>query len=130
MPAYGTLAQPPALYAGDSYLAFNAEAPVSGTLSERVAISSYPDGNPSYCSVEFSFTVAPTGSWEIDIQEADTDIQSYYLGALGGPVTQVDANNVWRVDLNAPVTAKFLAIYVKVAPTYNGGFMTVKVTKQ
>ena len=130
MPAYQALAQPSALYPGDSYNVWSAEAPISGKASERVAISSYPDGNPSYCSVELSFTVAPTGGWEIDIQESDTDSDSFFQGSLGGAITQVNANNTWRVDLNAPVTSKFLRLYMKTAPTYNGGKLTASISKQ
>ena len=127
MPAYQALTLPPALYKGDSYKVWSAEAPVSGAASERIAVGPSPDGAPPYLSVEITFSVTPTVAMEIDIQESDTDVDSDFIGSLGGAIVSLGTT---RVDLNNPVTAQFLRLKMVTAPTYNGGLITAKITRQ
>lgn len=135
MPAYKTLTLPPAPFKQDSTVVWNAENPASATASERIAVTPAADGNPPYFSVDVVFSTNPS-TYEIDIQEADTDVDADYIGALGGALTtatlQSDGTYRIRVDLNAPVTALFLRLYMKTAPTYTTGSPTVtaKITRQ
>jgi hypothetical protein len=135
MPAYGTLTLPPAPFKQDSTVVWNAENPASATASERIAVTVAPDGAPPYFSVDIIFSSNPA-TFEIDIQESDTDVDADYQGKLGGAVTtatlQSDGTYRNRVDLNNPVTALFLRAYMATAPTYMTGApkVTVKITRQ
>ena len=134
MPLYDTSLLPTALFKQDSSLVWNAENPASATASERIAVVADP-ASPPYYSVDVIFSTNPA-TYEIDIQEADYDSDADYIGSLGGALTtatlQGDGTYRIRVDLNNPVTALFLRLYMKTAPTYMTGApkVTAKITRQ
>ena len=132
MPAYNFLVPPPAIETNESYLVWNADTPASGTLSQQVALARSRGGYPPAASVEVIFSASP-GAFEIDVQEADTDLASNYVGALGGALTTatLGANGTYvvRIDLN-PVTARFLSLLMKTAPTWTSLTVTARIVRQ
>lgn len=86
------------------------------------------DGGPSpMVCIEGRFSGAP-GAFEVDIQEADTDADAFYILPTNSAykVTVVTANNVFRVDLS-PTGGKFLRV-VLVSRT-NAVSFTCKATR-
>lgn len=128
MPAYNTLNPPPALYPSDIGLAFNAEKPASGSLSQQYAMPSFQGESVGAVSVEVSFAAAP-GAFEFDVYESDTDTQNNYLPVpVAAVINAVSANNVARVDL-APFVGSFIAIKC-VTQNANAVNATVKITRK
>ena len=83
---------------------------------------------PPMVTVEIRFSAAP-GTFEVDIQEADTDADAFYVlpTATAYTVNTVNATTqVVRVDLS-PTGGKFMRLYVKTLT--NAVNMTAKVTR-
>lgn len=128
MPAYNTLNPPTALYPGDSGLAFNAEQPATGELSQQFAIAPYQGNSPASVSVEVAFAGAP-GAFSLQVWEADTDILADYIEVpAAGGVTTVNGNNVARVDLS-PFLGAFIAIAC-IGAAANPVNLTCKITRK
>jgi hypothetical protein len=127
MPAYQTTGSITALYPGDQVLAFNAEKPASGTLSQQFAIA--PNNvDPPSVNIEVLFAGAP-GAFEFDVYEADTDVSTNYRQVpVSGAISAVDANNGARLDLS-PFTGTFIAIFCK-TQNANSVNATVKITRR
>ena len=112
MPAYSNTQVATQLNPGDVELAFSAEQPVTGELSQQFAIGPSAASDVPGVSVVLTFSGAP-GAFEYDIYEADSDVPTQYLQVpAGGAITTVNANNVARVDLQ-PFLGAFVAIYCK-----------------
>jgi hypothetical protein len=136
MPAYGTLANNPALYQGDSFLVFNAEAVVAGEYSQQVALPVNQPSGTKGVRVVIDASAAP-GAGEFYVMEADNDAagDSDYVqvpsgGDLAfGSVTSGPngAGTRWTTDL-IPVAGQNLCIYVKTKPS-NAVTITARVTR-
>jgi hypothetical protein len=127
MPPYGSL-PPTALYPGDSALAFNAEKPNSGVMSQAFAISPSPGAQAPSVSIEVDFAAAP-GAFEFDIYESDTDVSTKYIGVPAAMIiNSVNASNHAKVDL-APFLGTFIAILSKIQNA-NAVNATVKITRR
>jgi hypothetical protein len=85
------------------------ETPAIGTASIAVCLSPSEANSPPMVCVEGVFSGAP-GTFEVDIQEADTDADAFYIlpSAAAYKVTAVvAASNAFRVDLS-PTGGKFM----------------------
>ena len=129
MPAYNTLNPPTALYPGDSGLAFTAEQPPSGTLSQQFAIAPGQSGEEPIIGVEVQFSGAP-GAFEFDVYESDVDAQAGYLPCpTAVSITTVDATKFKaRADI-ATFVGSFIAIYCK-TQNANAVNATVRITRR
>jgi hypothetical protein len=125
MPTYPGTGQATLLNTNSQVLLFNNEREVGGGNAsiavqlERQKSAFYPFG----ASYEISFGGAP-GTFEIDIQNADTDADKYYVTM--NQVTAVNANNVARVELPSSYM-KYTR--VKVVTLTNDVTVTVRVTR-
>ncbi len=111
MPAYPGSALAALINTNTQKVLFDNEAVAAGTASvafmlERQKSASYPLG----FAVEVSFSGAP-GTFEVDVQGAETDKASNYV-QLGTGLTAVNANNVARFEGNA-FYPKFVRVLVK-----------------
>ena len=109
MPAYNTV---PAIgiYYGDTQNVWSAETPSTSTASQQVALPPNPDGGIYSISAEIQFSGAP-GTFEVDLQTADTDTDHAYVTVPGyGVINQVNANNWTRAEVS--VKAKFARLYL------------------
>jgi hypothetical protein len=98
-----TVALPVALYPGDSVLLWNAEhvqpsvaeASIAFTLPQATGV-----GTLAAVVFELLFGGAP-GSFEMDIQEADTDADAFYIMPTPAAykITAVNANQIARSDI-------------------------------
>ena len=88
----------------------------SGTAGDRMALTQNQDGSARQVSAEVSFSATP-GAFEIDIQEADTDIAGAYNNlAAGGTMTtasQGSGTGLFYARTEATVKAKFVRLVVK-----------------
>ncbi len=125
MPAYGTI-PPPALYPGDSGVAFNAEQPASGVASQAFALGNVWENYPQSISMEVQFAGVP-GAFEFDIQTADTDTANAYNTEANGTLTTVNAGNWGRVELTG-IKAKFARVLCK-TQNANAVNATVKLNR-
>lgn len=127
MPAYGTR-NPQAIYPGDlPTVLWSAEAPATGTTSLAVALFLDPNiGNAAKLSVEVSFSAAP-GAFEIDIQDADTDVDAAYIAIPNAIINAVNAGNFARFELS-PFVGRFVRLLMKTQPA-NAVNTTAKVTR-
>lgn len=105
------------------------EEVAQGTASLAVNIADGAPGNgPPMICVEIHFDSTP-GVFEIDIQEADTDADAFYITptAAAYTVTTVNATtfNV-RVDLS-PTGGKFMRLFMKTEP--NDSDVWAKITR-
>jgi hypothetical protein len=87
---------------------------------ERISHSSYPWG----VSVQVIFSATP-GTFEIDVQTSDTDVDGTYV-SQSATITTVNAGFVGRVEL-VNFWAKFLRVNFKTFP--NSVTATVLVTR-
>jgi hypothetical protein len=124
MPAFDSLANPPAIYPGDSYLAWNNEAPAVGSLSQEVAIAPVPGSTGNSLAIEIAFSAAP-GVFEIDLMTADTDVSTDYSQKT--VINGVDANNVARAEVSG-VVASFAAL--QLVALANAVNITAKITSR
>lgn len=127
MPAYNTLNPPTALYPGDTGLAFNAEQPATGELSQQFALAPYQGNSPAAISIEVSFSGVP-GAFQFQIWEADTDNLNDYIEVGSDAITTVNGNNVARLDINE-FLGTFIAISC-VAANANAVNATVKISRK
>lgn len=128
MPAYNTLNPPTALYPGDSGLAFNAEQPATGELSQQFALAPFQGNSPAAVSVEIVFAANP-GAFQLQVWESDTDTLNDYIEvSAAGAVTTVNWNFVARVDLS-PFLGAFIAIAC-IAAAGNAVNLTCKITRK
>ncbi len=136
--------QAPSIMPGDTVFAFGtatdannrvsdqnvtAEAPVSGTASIAVCLSgAQMSSPPPMVTVELNFASTP-GVAEVDIQEADTDGDAFYITPTNSAYTIVPTTTapfITRVDLS-PTGGKFLRLYVKTSP--NTAKLIAKITR-
>jgi hypothetical protein len=126
MPNYNT--QPiKAVYPGDQEFLFNTEQPSAGTASQQVCLANAPNATSlPGVAVEISFSAAP-GAFNVQVQEADTDIDAAYITIpTTGTITAVSANNFARVEFPTLKT-KFLRILL--SSRTNAVNLTAKVTR-
>jgi hypothetical protein len=90
------------------------ETILAGIASVSVALTS-PCGGPSpMVCIEIAFSAAP-GTFEIDIQEADTNADAAFITPTNVAYTVtavITATNRARVDLS-PTGGKFIRVFVK-----------------
>lgn len=119
---------------GDTGLAWAAETPLVATASQAFGIN--PGGTPfgssaQSVSVEVFFNAAP-GTFSIQIQTADTDVDSAYQSeAFGGNtpgVINAATNNYARVELS-PIKAKFIRLLMATAPSNASISTTAKISR-
>jgi len=106
MPAYSNALPPSTIWPGDSAQVWNAEQPTPGSggasASSRLAIGT--SGTPAGFSVTGFFSGAP-GSFEIDVQVSDVDVDTQYQTVANGNITTVDAtNNTFHFDGSSVLT--------------------------
>ncbi len=104
------------------------ETPLAGTASIAVALPARDSGAVPLISFEGIFSGAP-GSFEVDIQEADTDADAFYITptAAAYTVTAVNATTqAFRVDLS-PTGGKFMRAVLKTRA--NAVTFILKVTR-
>lgn len=89
------------------------ETILAGAASQRVAIAVGSEAKYAPAvTAEILFSGAP-GTFEVDLQEADTDADAAYITLpTGGTLTSVNANNIGRFDL-IPVAGHFLRFFMK-----------------
>lgn len=124
MPAYSTSSAVVALSVGDQGLSFNAETFAAPQAGQQFAVAKNPTA-PGLCFVgmEVDLPTAP-GTFEVDLQEADTDTDAAYQTV--GSVTTVNAAGWNRGDFQ--VAGRFVRAYLK--SLQNAGNLTVKITQR
>jgi hypothetical protein len=83
---------------------------------------------PPMVTVELRFSGAP-GAFEVDIQEADTDADAFYITPSNAAYTVtavVAATGIFRVDLS-PTGGKFMRLFMKTLT--NGVNCRAKITR-
>ena len=130
MPAYNSLPYVPAIYTGNSFTLFSAESTATITTSQQVALGPDPGSSHTACVVEGFFSGDP-GSFEADIQFADTDADAYYIApSTGGKITTTTGSPNWHFSYqyDAPGT---LGCFVRALMKTNGNTvnLTLKVTR-
>lgn len=104
------------------------ETILAGVPSLAVNLQSQAGDPPPAVCVEIRFSAAP-GTFEIDIQEADTDADGFYItpSAAAYTVSAVNATTqAARVDLS-PTGGKFLRVFIKTLT--NAVNVSVKITR-
>lgn len=114
------------LRAGEYVTLLNAAAVVTNQASIAVQIERIKSGffYPIGLSLEFQFSGAP-GSFEIDIQTADTDQDAFYV-KNSSITTGLNSSNVGRIELTA-----FWALYARIfiASLTNPVSLTARFTR-
>ncbi len=102
----------------------------AGTASIAVSLVGGVDSHgPMSFSVQVQFDSAP-GTFEIDVQEADTEADAFYITMSGAAYTISAVNatkNIARADFSAPGGAKFMRVFVKTLT--NDADLIVKFTR-
>jgi hypothetical protein len=103
------------------------ESPAAPQASVAVMLPASEQGAPPMVSLEIRFSGAP-GAFNIQIQEADTDADAFYVTPSNGAytITAVSANNIARVDLS-PTGGKFLRVLL--SSRTNAVSLTAKFTR-
>ena len=135
MPLYNTLSPPPALYQGDSFLVFKADALLVGQSSQQVTLPPNWSVGQAGIRVELDFNQNP-GAYEIDVVESSADqngIAGYNGVPTGGAMTTVitgpnGASTRQTTDL-IPVAGQFVALFVKTLPANGGTTYTARITR-
>ncbi len=137
MPAYNFLTNCPALYPGDSFLVFNAEAVLVGEYSQQVALPPIIGSGNKGVRVVIDASAAP-GAGEFYVMEADNDAAGsadYVQVPSGGDLAFGNvtagpngAGTRWTTDL-IPVAGQNLALYCKTPPSNGGIKITARVTR-
>jgi hypothetical protein len=104
-----------ALAPGQSTQVWNAETPTPGNgtsaASQQVSIS-VVNGPSTGFNAQGYFSGAP-GTFEIDVQTADTDSDTAYQTVNNGAVTTVDGvNQTWRLDCGT-CNARFVRLLMR-----------------
>lgn len=113
---------------GDSGYSWNAETPASLSAGQQFALN--PGGIPmvaggQWISAELAFSGDP-GTFEVDIQTADTDTENaYQTEPIAGTITSV-TNGYARVELE--IKAKYVRGYMKTKPS-NAVSTTLKISR-
>ena len=119
MPAYSNTFPPSSSASSESVQVWTSADGnlVSGTKTQRVAITPRPDGLPLKLAVRVSFGGAP-GVISLQLQTSDTDVDTDY-NSEGSPIAAVNASNVARLELPTVVArfARLLATTVTNAVT-------------
>lgn len=91
----------------------NDETILAGTASIAVCLNPVDAAPLPMVCIELHFSAAP-GAFELDIQEADTDADAWYITPSNSAytVTAVNSNNNARVDL-APTGGRFMRVFMK-----------------
>lgn len=104
------------------------ESPAAGTASIAITLPARDGSAVPMVSFEGFFSGAP-GTFEIDIQEADTDADALYIlpSAAAYTVSAVNATTqAFRVDLN-PTGGRFMRVLLKTRT--NAVSLVVKATR-
>ncbi len=108
-----TSTTPPIPPLDDSNITYE-EVP-AGTASIAVSLAGGVDSHgPAAVAVQIQFDSAP-GTFEIDVQEADTDADAFYvtMSATAYQITSVNATTfIARADFS-PTGGKFMRLFVK-----------------
>jgi hypothetical protein len=135
MPVYNSQLPPPFLgrdFPLNNFLVFKAETLLTGEFSQQLQI---PTGlSAKGVRVELDFSANP-GAYEIDVMEADTDLngpQEYQQVPSGGQLNTVTvgpngANTHQSSDL-IPVAGQFVCLYVRTAPA-NAVTATARISR-
>jgi hypothetical protein len=110
-------------------VAFEAAPAVASQASIAVNLQPTEGASPPpMVTVEIRYNGAPGASEQIEIQEADTDADAWFITPTNAAytVTSFNANNVARVDLS-PTGGKFMR--VKRTKGANAVGCTVKITR-
>ena len=136
-PTYNFLLNPPALYQGDSYLAFNNEVVTAQEYSQQIALPVNQPSGTKGVRVVIDASAAP-GAGEFLVLEADNDAagdSDYVQVPAGGDLTFANitsgpngAGTRWTTDL-IPVAGQMLCIYCKTAPSNAGIKITARVVR-
>ena len=135
MPSYNAFTNAPALYPGDSFLVFKAEALTTGQMSQQVALPTNWASGAKGVRVEIDFNANP-GAYELDVMECDSDqngSSEYQQVPTGGSLTTVTTGpngaSTHQSSDQIPVAGQMLAIYVKAQPANGSITATVRVTR-
>lgn len=114
MPQYNAMSAS-GLWPGDSFVLVNTGDVIQGATpyaSQQFALG-YKDGQ-SGARLRFrgSFSGAP-GAFEVDIQEADSDVANNYSTVAGATAVAVDANNNFYIDVIDGAVGPFFRANVK-----------------
>jgi hypothetical protein len=125
MPGYAGTGQAKLLYENRQAYLFQNETVANGTASiayqlRRERGAYYPWG----MSLEFTFGAAP-GTFEVDVQTADTDDNTHYV-TLATLTNGLNSSNVGRIELPS-FWAKF--VRVQVVTLTNAVAITVLLTR-
>lgn len=121
MPAYGAVASPVALYAGDEVTLWNAESPAAGTSSIAVSLAAHAGSpSPAELAISISYGSAPTA--QIQVQGANDDADASYTSG-GLPSSANTSPDL----LQFSARAQFLR--VNLVSQSGGGAITVKVRR-
>lgn len=111
-PVAGVISLFPGYPPGTSPKLFNAEQPAVPQAGQQVAIGPGATSQDVNLSVEGFFSGAP-GTFELDVQTADTDSDQFYENVPGaGVIIAVDSNNHFRAEL-PNIVAKFARPYLR-----------------
>lgn len=105
---------------------WNAERPLTNAVSSAVCVARMLDNSVPGLSLEISFSALP-GAFEIDIQEADTDVDAAYIAIPNAIINAVNAGNYARFDLS-PFQGKFVRAFMK-TQSANAVNVTAKFTR-
>lgn len=120
MPAYNAQNPPNSIYPGDVALAFNSEAPATGSSSQQFALPSYGGFPENGRTIRWQtlFGTAPA-SVNIALQTAMNDVDAQYATIDSSTATSGEARTV------SGVRAKF--IRAKVTAISGGSGVTVQI---
>lgn len=94
------------LYPGQSGLSFDAETPTAPQAGKAFCIAALgPGSQPKSVNLEIAFSADP-GAFQVDLQEADTDVDAAYVTISGASLTAVNSGFYARVD-KIPASARF-----------------------
>jgi hypothetical protein len=115
MSAYGTLS-PTAIYPGDVITVFKAETPTAGatsaSASQAVALAGPYNAGNTGLDVSGFFSGDP-GTFELDVQVSNDDVDAHYQTVANGNITSVDStNNTFHFD-GATVKAAFARLLMR-----------------
>lgn len=123
MPLYSNIGAVTSIAPGDQVAVFNADAAISGQASQQLALQKPYMAGLVYIGVELLFSATP-GTFELDIQEADTDTDAAYVTI--GSISAVSAGQYARGDYQ--VTGRFCRAFLKTLT--NVVNTTVRITQR
>jgi hypothetical protein len=116
MPSYSQGASLLSIGPGESVVVWNAQVVAAGaggvSASQQIALVRLP-GEPGTPFEVSAFFVSDPGSFEVDVQVADEDIDSHYQTVANGNITTVDATNQTFHFDGATIRAKFVRLLMR-----------------